>query len=156
MRRDLVRGGVAVGLADPGDELVGGEGVLLRADGLDAVGGEDAADLGGLLELAVPGQRGQEAGPEGVADPGGLDGVDVLGCGQLDRVLALALDAYAVLAERGDLGADAGQDLLGRPAGLLLEDVGLVLVGEQAPSTRSRISSPSPKASCWLGSEMKV
>src|SRR3546814_13667420 len=40
-------------------------------------------------------------------------------------------DPDAVLAERGDLVADLGEHLLGAPAGLLGDDVRLVLVGEQ-------------------------
>ena len=40
-------------------------------------------------------------------------------------------DPHTIGAERGDLGADALEDLLGRPAGLGLDHVRLVLVGEQ-------------------------
>ena len=40
-------------------------------------------------------------------------------------------DPDAVLAEGGDLDADPGEDLVGRPAGLGLDHVRLVLVGEQ-------------------------
>ncbi len=52
----------------------------------------------------------------------------------MDRLLTRAQDLDAVLAQGGDLHADAGQDLLGRPAGLLLDHGRLVLVGEQERS----------------------
>ena len=78
MRRDLAGRGLAVGPAEAGQEVLGGEGVLLRAHGLHDVRRQRAAHLRGPLEVEIPGQRGQEAGPERVADTGrvriGFDG----------------------------------------------------------------------------------
>ena len=132
--------------------------VLLGADLLHDVHREQAAELGGALEAEVPGERGEEAGPERVADAGRLDLADLGDRGDGDRLLALAVDADALGAQRDDPGADAARHLVGGPAGLLGDQLGFVLVGEQdrrAPSMRSRIMSPSPNASCWDGSATK-
>ena len=79
----------------------------------------------------APREPGQEAGPEAVADAGRVD-LALLG-GALDehRRLVLAVDPRALGAEGDDPGADPVEDLLGCPAGLLLGQGGLVLVGEQ-------------------------
>ena len=81
---------VAVGRADPLDELLGGEGVLLGADRLDDVRRQHAADLRRPLVPELPLEPGQEAGPEGVTDPGRLDGRDAGGRLDLDRLAVAA------------------------------------------------------------------
>ena len=107
------------------------QGVLLGADLLDDVHREQAAELGRALEVEVPVQRGQEAGPERVADTGRLDLADLGDGGDGDRLLALAVDADALGAQRDDPGAHAREHLVGGPAGLLGDQRGFVLVGEQ-------------------------
>ena len=50
------------------------------------------------------------------------------------------LDPHALGAERRHLGADAVEHLLGRPPGLGLDHVGLVLVGEQVGRTVDQVA----------------
>jgi hypothetical protein len=78
-----------------------------------------------------PGEAGDEASPEGVADPGGIEHGVLLGAPDLDDGLSPALDARALVAQRGDPALDALEDLRCGPAGLLLGERGLVLVREE-------------------------
>ena len=73
----------------------------------------------------------RKPGPERVAHAGRLDLPDLGDRGDGDRLLALAVDPYAGRPERDHPGADPGEHLLGRPAGLLGDQRGFVLVGEQ-------------------------
>src|SRR5215207_10240111 len=121
----------AVRRAEPVEEAGLAELVLLGADGLDDVGGQQAAHLGGADVVEPPRERRQEAGPERVTDPGRV-GLALLGRAlDLDRGFALAVDPDALRSERRDPGADPLEDLLRAPPGLLLGERGLVLVGEE-------------------------
>ena len=131
VRLEVGDGLVAVGRAAAREEGLAGDLVLLGADLLHDVDGEQAAELGGALVAEAPAQRGEEAGAERVADAGGLDLLDLGDGRDDDRLLALAVDAYARRAEGDDPRADPGEDLLGAPAGLLGDQAGFVLVGEQ-------------------------
>ncbi len=105
--------------------------VLLGADRLEHVGREHRADLGAPLVAEPAGQADEEAGPERVADAGGVDPLDVAGDRHVDRVLALGADVGAVLAAGDDPGGDPVVDLGLAPSGLGLGEVRLVLVGEE-------------------------
>ena len=100
-------------------------------DLLDDVRRQHAADLGRPLVGELPLQRRQEAGPERVAHAGRLDRHHTGDGGHLDLLLVVADDPHAVRPEGDHLRADAVEDLLRRPAGLRLDQVRLVLVGEQ-------------------------
>src|ERR1700761_2131053 len=128
---DFLGGLGAVGGLEARGEGVRGELVLLGADGLQDGGRDQAAELCGPLQRELPGHRGQEAGPEGVAAARRVDRVDVGDRRDRDRWLAGLDDPGTVGAERGDLNLDATGYLVGGPAGLLLDEGQLVLVGEQ-------------------------
>ena len=81
---------VAVGDAEPFEEGLALEDVLLGARGLDDAGGDRAADLGRAFEVETGGDAGQEAGPEAVADAGRVDRDDAFDGADLDRVAARA------------------------------------------------------------------
>src|SRR3546814_17010783 len=68
---------------------------------------------------------------EGVTDSGGLDLLDLWHSLDPDGFLALAVDPDTVSAERDDPGADPVEHVLARPPGLLGDQRGLVLIGEQ-------------------------
>src|SRR5690606_1641966 len=122
---------VAVGLREAVHEVGAAQLVLLGADGLDDQGGEHAADLGGALQGDVPGQAGQEARAEGVADAGRVR-LALLGrAADLHGLLAGPLAAAAARAAGGDAVADPVEDLGVAPAGLALDEPLLVLVGEE-------------------------
>ena len=119
---DLGGGVVAVRLGEAVHEVAAAQLVLLGADRLDDQGREHAADLGGALQADAPGQagRGSPRGrrrrrrsgrpwPPPPAQPTSIGSSPV------------ALDADALRAERGDPGADLGEDLLVGPAGLGLD-----------------------------------
>src|ERR1700743_3858209 len=72
---DFLGGVGAVGGLEAGGEGVRGELVLLGADGLQDGGRDQAAELGRPLQWELPGYGGQEAGAEGVAAAGRVDGV---------------------------------------------------------------------------------
>src|ERR1700744_5907944 len=128
---DFLGGVGAVGGLEAGGEGVRGELVLLGADGLQDGGRDQAAELGGPLQGELPGYGGQEAGAEGVAAAGRVDSVHAGDRRYGDRGLAGLADPGTVGAKRGDLDLDPGEDLLRGPAGLLLDQGQLVLVGEQ-------------------------
>ena len=54
----------------PLDEQIRADLILLRTHGLQHVHREQRTDLGGALQPEAPGQGGEEAGPETVADTG--------------------------------------------------------------------------------------
>src|SRR5439155_22198927 len=108
---DLLGGAGAVRLGQSLDEVGGLDLVLLGADGLQHLGGQHRADLGGAFEGQVPGQGGEEAGAEAVADAGRVVRLDLVGDRYVDRVEPAAGDPYAVAAQRGDPYADQVEDL---------------------------------------------
>ena len=81
--------------------------------------------------LEAPHATGDETGAEGVAAAGRLDRLGLRDGDDRDGLGVGLPDEDALGRPGGDPGADAGEHLVDVPAGLLLEQVRLVLVGEQ-------------------------
>ena len=95
MRLEVGRRLVTVGRRAALEERGAGDLVLLGADHLDHVDGQQAAELGGPLVAEAPAEGGEEARPEGVADAGRLDLRDLGDRRDDDGLLALAVDPDA-------------------------------------------------------------
>ena len=119
VRLDLGSRPVAVRRPATLEERPPRQGVLLRADLLDDVDGEQAPELGRALGVQPPRQGGQEAARNASPTPVGSTFSISGTAGTVIDSSPCAVDPDAGGAERHDPGADPGEHLLGRPAGLL-------------------------------------
>ena len=107
------------------------EPVLLGADRLDHVGRQQAADLGGALEVDPPRQAGQEPGPKGVTDARRVGHPVLAGTstaiGGCPRRSTRAPFLPSVVTRIATWSSRSS----GRPPGALLDQCRLVLVAEQ-------------------------